>query len=194
MTATSANTPRGSGPGGCVGLGATAVLMLLFFLSVVLLSSCLRTPPAVFAEGADEPRAEPPELVLDERVSECPIIDLFAKNDEGPATVLPASVVVDGKAVCFGHVISVTKGLELTHSEDVADYWAARSGVCERYREHDRSYCQSTYEAKWREAEELRRQGAWLRIGVVVAFAGGALFGGAVAVGIVRALDLSAVP
>lgn len=151
-------------------------------LWICLLAACLRTPPQVFLEGSVEPPAPPPELVVEARDNECDILDVY--GDEDPVT-LPA---------CFGHVISTTKALELTHHEDVANYWAARAGVCERYREHDRSYCQIAYEAKWDEAEVLRREGALLRLGVVAAFIGGVAIGGGIAVGTIRALDLSVVP
>ncbi len=76
----------------------------------------------------------------------------------------------------------------MTHDRDLVEYWEARAGVAERYRDHDRAYCQAAYSAKWDEAETLRRQGIGLRLAIASGFVAGVALGGAVAVGAARAV------
>ena len=136
---------------------------------ILLLLACNHKPPQVLPEPQEW--APVPTVEIVPRDHECEITDLYYGDQ----------VVLEG---CDGHIIPVSKALELTYSEDLVDYWKPRALHCEAWRASDRRACQATYDAKWTEAEHLRRRGVWLELGVVGAFLAGAIFGGAVAVAI----------
>ena len=142
-------------------------------VTFIFLVACLHKPPQVFPVPPPI-MGEPPALELKQRDNECEILDVYP---DAPVTV-----------ACYGHVISTTKALELSHCPDVRDYWQVRAQLSDGYRQADRAYCQAAYSAKWTEAEQLRRRAGVLEIGAAGCFVVGAIFGGAVAVATVRAV------
>lgn len=138
---------------------------------IILLVACTpKAPPVYWADIP--PAASPPEVAIEQREDECAIEDLIV-GEPMPAGVLTS----DATVACYGHVLPTWKALELTYSEDLADYWEERATLCHAYRSADRATCEAAYQSTWQEAVASRRRGAALEVGVGVAFVVGVALG-----------------
>ncbi len=132
-----------------------------------------KPPPPVFTD--EPPSIERPDLV-----------EIPERADGDCLEILPLTPTGTAPG-CRGLIVPPMRFAEMLRAESLAVFYEERLRICAEYRDRDRRYCEQIAGERWTYGEAFRTDLRWQKVATIAAFVGGTFFGGAVAVGIVRA-------